>query len=135
MATQTTPLYQPTWAPRSTFVPAKRCSHCQEPVSKLVAPDHWPVDMIMTVCYACGRTKGYVDNLLLMSPREAVIEFQSRPFAVRRGVAIQPSSYEVAREMILLALEGGLSPIDVAAELNIERNYVLNIARAAGIDV
>jgi hypothetical protein len=70
-----------------------------------------------------------------MEPREAVVEFQERPWAVRGRIALQPSNAQVARDLILLGLEAGLSPEMVSAELNVERHYVLNIARAAGLHV
>lgn len=119
----------------SRFVPGKACGACKTGPRKTVAPAHWPVETVARVCYACGRVLDYVDDLLLMTPREAVIEFQPRAWAIRRRMAIQPSNAEVGREMILLGLEGGLSPEQVAAELSIEVAYVRNIARAAEIHV
>lgn len=119
------------WTPVSTFEKRPECVHCSKAIMAVVAPLHWPIETVAGVCYACGRVLKYADNLLLMTPRQAVVEFEPRRFAVRRGVAMQPSNGEVAREMILLGLESGLSAAEVAAELHVDTHFVKNIERAA----
>lgn len=124
-------MYSGTWSPDAKFVPAKECMHCAEGVTHAVAPQHWPIDTVAKVCYACGRVHYYKDNLLLMSEREAVIEYQSKPFAVRGGIAVQPSSALVARDLVLLGLEGGMAAAEVARELHCDLHYVEMVARHA----
>ena len=121
----------PLWSPVSTFVRRKACPECFRGIAAIVAPLSWPIGTIAKVCYACGRVLECVDGLLIMEEREAAVEFQPRPFAVRRGVAIQPSNAEVAREIVLLGLEGGLSAREVAAELKCDEHYVKMIERHA----
>lgn len=114
------------------FTPAAKCANCVDGATFLVPPSHWPVDTVARVCYACGRVQEYVDNLLLFTPREAVIEFQPRPWAVRRGVAIEPAGGLVPRDLIVSELESGCTVSQIAAFLRVDRHYVLNVARAAG---
>lgn len=120
--------------PVSRFVRAERCVHCPSELDFVVPPKYFPVDTIAITCYACGRVRRYVDNLLIMTAREAAIERQSHMFAVRGHIGIQPSTAEVARELILAGLEGGLTVAEVSASLNVQRGYVLNVAQAAGLE-
>lgn len=114
--------------------PAKRkCNHCDDDVNVLIPPVHWPIGTVALACYACGRVRRYEDNLYLFTPRKAVVEFQAKPWAVRNGVAIQPSNFEVARELVLLGIENGLSVSEISTNLDVEEHYVRNIARAAGL--
>jgi len=118
--------------PKSAFVKAQYCVHCTPDSFFIVSSDHWPIDTVAKICYACGRVHEYIDGLLLMAPREAVIEFQSRPWAVRRGVAIAPSDSEIDREELIEKLEEGLTPTEISRELHVERDFVMKIAVAAG---
>jgi hypothetical protein len=114
----------------SLFQPRPSCGPNCGSVTIPVCPVHFPVETVAMACLMCGRVWRYIDNLLLFTPKEALQEFQARPWAVRGGIAFEPSLPEVSRVLILDALAAGMTEVEIATEYDCELDYVRTIKRA-----
>lgn len=118
----------------SSFTKQAHCAACKDAqIEFTVSPTAWPIQTVGQCCYQCGRILRYVDNLLLFSEREAVLEYTTRLGGVVDHGAAKPVDNYVDRETILRCLEIGLPIEAIAAELHCKQQYVKQIARAAGL--
>ena len=108
------------------------CGKCLCEVTVIVSPKCWPIETIALVCALCGSVVEYMDQMLIFAPKKAAVEHVRRQWVVRHKTALQPSEYEVARELILMGLDGGLSDDEVAEQIGVEAEYVDAIAVAFG---
>ena len=108
------------------------CGKCSSSAWKVTCPKYFPIDCVAITCMACGSVICYVDNLLILTLKEAMQERRPRQWVVQHAVAHRPSEFEAAREMILMGLEGGLTDFDIAETLSLPVEYVSELARKAG---
>lgn len=61
-----------------------------------VCPTAWPYDSVAFVCFYCGHTVTYVDNLAKLRSElpQAPKEHNHRQFVVRKGVAVDVARVE-----------------------------------------
>lgn len=109
------------------------CGKCQCMFQHVVSPQYWPIDTVALTCWGCGSVVAYVDNLLLFSPRRALIEHRPRQWVIRHRTATQPSEYEVARELILMGIESQLPDAEIASMVGVPLNYVDALAKSSGL--
>lgn len=117
-----------TW--RTVVVDTEPCGKCGCIFVSVVTPKYWPIDSVALCCALCGSVVDYVDNLLLITVKQAIRERVNRQFAISgkgHGMShekIEDRSYGLVREMILFGLENGLSKQDVAEALEVSEEYV-----------
>jgi hypothetical protein len=109
--------------------PCGRCGGC---FLNVVCPVHWPIETIALVCFTCGSTMDYVDNLLMLEVKEAMRIRVQRPWVIDRGAAKQVESSvtneKVLGEIIEMGVAGGLSDQDIAEVLEMDPGYISDVA-------
>jgi hypothetical protein len=108
------------------------CGKCGCKHVRVTSPTYWPIDSVAIICFMCGAVVDYADDLLIFKPKEALKEYVKRKWVVREGIALQPTSYEIAIELIRMGIEGGLTDEDIAYELNVTLEYVDAVATLIG---
>jgi hypothetical protein len=103
-------------------VPA--CGKCGYLTYKTVCPVSWPIDTVALTCHACGSVIEYVDGLLVLSFKEALLSHVRRPWVVRGEIAIEPSEYEVAKGIVMMGVDNGLSDQEIAEVMGIDLTYI-----------
>lgn len=117
--------------PRNEIEPS--CSKCGCEYANVTAPRGFPIAIVARTCFKCGHVLGYTDNLLIFTARQAMSSFQLHGWVTKRGTARQPSEPQVAREMIVMGLENGLTKEEIAEAVGVPVMTVLLVAQAAGL--
>lgn len=122
------------------------CGKCGCTFVNVCCPRIWPIGTIALTCSKCGSIVEYVDGLLLMTIQEVLRDYRSdRAWVTREGIAREPnvgldlerlpSNYIVAKELVLMGLENGLTVEDIGKEMGIAVESVRQMARDAGAAV
>jgi len=112
----------------ATGVPHAPCGRCGCAFVSVVCPNHFPVEVVALVCFACGRSIAFVDGVLLITVRQALRESTARPWVVKHRTAKSTENESLSpgrlRELVDLGRRDGLSDADIAEALGISEEEV-----------
>jgi hypothetical protein len=108
------------------------CGKCGCEFINVVCPQRWPINTVALACAKCGSIVEYIDGLMLMEVKQAIREFQRssemvscRPqYDNQRGM----SGIGVAKELVQMGIDGGLTDQDIAEAMEVSEDYVALIA-------
>lgn len=97
------------------------CGKCGCRFLNVGCPKIWPIGTVVLTCAMCGSVVEYVDGLLIMNVTEAIQNLQSRSWVIRHRMALELSEARgVDENIVLMALEQGLTMDEIVAALDIE---------------
>ena len=117
------------------------CGKCGCEFVNVGGPKSWPIDTVALTFAKCGSVVDYVDGLLLMTVKQALKEYtRGRRFASGNGISvalnmetpIALSGWGIAKELVGMGIDGGLSDQDIAEALEISEEYVALVAGSIG---
>lgn len=113
------------------------CGRCGSNSRHLTPQKGFPIITAAITCMMCGQVIEYLDNLLIFSVQDALVTKARNPFVLRGHTAsaeradadLAPTSYEVAKELVLMGIEQGLPISEIAEVLHLDP---LDVSRLAG---